>query len=388
MTTPKSESLPTDFVPQPRRRIFRAPGRVNLIGEHTDYNDGFVLPIAIQYETRVALQPIPERLVHVLSDTYFETAVFDLDDPNPVPRRHWSDYVRGVAIILEREGCLLRGARLQINSNIPVGAGLSSSAAIEVATALAMLANSSLTLEPLKIAQLAQRAENEFVGARCGIMDQFTACHGRRGHALLLDCRSLDVNYLPVPREAALVVCNTMVRHDLASGEYNRRRQQCEEGVAALSKFLPNLHALRDVNAQQLAMFAGKLDEVVYRRCRHVVGENERVQDAAKALQASNLPHFGALMTASHRSLRDDYEVSCSELDTMVEIQLGIPGVYGTRMTGGGFGGCTIALVDSTKVDGFSGVVAERYRQATGISCEIYVCSAGDAAGEDVGPRA
>jgi len=380
--------LPTDLSLNPRRRIFRAPGRVNLIGEHTDYNEGFVLPIAIQYETRVAVESMPERRMHVHSDTYSETAVFDLDDPRPIARRHWSDYVRGVAIMLEQEGCLLRGASLQISSNIPVGAGLSSSAALEVATALAMLGNSSLTLEPLKIAQLAQRAENEFVGARCGIMDQFTACHGRAGHALLLDCRSLDVDYIPTPQEAALVVCNTMVRHDLASGEYNRRRQQCEAGVTALSKFLPDIHALRDVNAQQLAMFAGKLDEVVYRRCRHVVGENERVQDAARALRAGDLPRFGALMKASHRSLRDDYEVSCSELDTMVDIQLGIQGVYGARMTGGGFGGCTIALVDSSKVDGFSGLVAERYRQETGISCEIYVCSAGDGAGEDVSSRA
>ena len=251
-----------------------------------------------------------------------------------------------------------------------------------------MLANSDLSLEPLKIAQLAQRAENEFVGARCGIMDQFAACHGRRGHALLLDCRSLEVEYVAVPEETSMVVCNTMVRHELASGTYNERRRQCEEGVAVLAKFLPNVCALRDVRPDQLRMFADKLDPVIFRRCRHVVQENNRVIEAAKSLQDKDVAAFGALMIESHQSLRDDYEVSCPELDIMVELQLGAQGVYGARMTGGGFGGCTIALVNARNVESLSRVVTERYREKTGIDCEVYVCSAADAAGEVISPNA
>ena len=368
--------------------LLHAPGRVNLIGEHTDYNDGFVMPIAIQYETRVAVEAMVDRRVVVRSDAYPDSAVFDLDDPCPVPQRHWSDYVRGVAIMLEKVGCRLSGANLQIGSNIPVGAGLSSSAALEVSSALALLATSDLSLEPLKIAQLAQRAENEFVGARCGIMDQFAACHGRRGHALLLDCRSLEVQYLPVLEDTSMVVCNTMVRHNLASGAYNERRRQCEQGVAVLTKFLPNVCALRDVQPDQLQRYADKIDPVIFRRCRHVVQENNRVLDAAKCLQDGDVASFGALMTESHQSLRDDYEVSCLELDIMVELQLEAQGVYGARMTGGGFGGCTIALVDAKSVESLSHVVTERYREKTGITCEIYVCSASDAAGEVISPNA
>jgi len=309
------------------QRQFTAPGRVNLIGEHTDYNDGFVLPIAIFFRTAVTIKPTQGRRIVLQSKTFPDSAEFNLDDPNPEPRKHWSDYIQGVALMIERRGIHLRGANLEIASDIPLGGGLSSSAAIEISSAMALLANSGATLDRLEIALLSQQAENEFVGARCGIMDQFTSCFGREGHALLLDCRSLAAEYLPVPSEIAIVVCNTMVHHSLATNEYNVRRRQCEEGVAALARFLPRIRALRDVDSQQLANFACKLDVLIYRRCRHVVNEIARTLDAAKALKSNHLTKFGKLMNASHVSLRDDYDVSCAERDIMCEIQTTLPGV-------------------------------------------------------------
>ncbi len=369
-------------VKQVPKRKFQAPGRVNLIGEHTDYNDGFVLPIAIPFRTSVTVTPESARKVRLYSGTLSNRAEFDLDDPHPNPSKHWSDYVRGVAVMIQQKGIRLCGANLEITSNLPPGGGLSSSAAIEVSSALAFLANSGASLDLLEIAQLAQKAENEFVGARCGIMDQFTSCFGRKDRALLLDCRSLQAEYLPLPEKVALVVCNTMVHHSLATNEYNLRRSQCEQAVSILSLVVPGIRALRDVSVQQLEQNAGQLDPLLYRRGRHVVYENQRTLDAAQALQSADLKRFGELMVESHRSLRDDYEVSSPELDLMCEIQTQLPGVYGARMTGGGFGGCTVAIVDSTQVDNFSAEVSRRYREHTGIKCEIYVCTAADGAGE------
>ncbi|MCU1340180.1 MAG: galactokinase [Bryobacterales bacterium] len=362
-------------------RLFQAPGRVNLIGEHTDYNDGFVLPAAIQLQTRIAAGPAPGRQLFVKSATYPDDAVFDLDDTNPLPRKHWSDYVRGVALFLEREGLTLKGARLLIESDIPPGAGLSSSAALEVATAWALLSDSGLHMELSKIAQVCHRAENEFVGVRSGIMDQFASCYGRRDHALLLDCRSLEMRYVPVPHNAAMMVCNTMVRHELGSSEYNSRRRQCEQGMAVLSRFLPDIRALRDVSAAQLARFSAELDPLIHRRCRHVIEENRRVLTGAQALEHCDLVSFGALMMESHQSLRLDYEVSSPELDLMCELALGVEGVYGARMVGGGFGGCALALADQSAIETFVPTVMEEYRRRTGIACEIYQCSAADGAG-------
>jgi galactokinase len=363
-------------------RVFRAPGRVNLIGEHTDYNDGFVMPAAIEFSTWVAASARDDRTLAIRSENFSESREFPLDDADARAEHHWSDYIRGVAVILERAGHRLRGANLLIRGEVPIGSGLSSSAAIEVATASALLAVSGISLGRVEIALLCQRAENEFVGMRCGIMDQFISCSGRAGHALMLDCRSLDYRLLPLPSGVRLVICNTMVHHELAGGEYNRRRADCEAGVRHLARALPHIKALRDATLADLEQHGRDLPEVVYRRCRHVIGENARVEQAAAALERGDLSAFGSLMRASHASLRDDYEVSCQELDLMVELANKAEGVYGARMTGGGFGGCTINLVRNENVPAFQESVARGYREATGKDPVIYVSSAVDGASE------
>jgi galactokinase len=363
-------------------RTFRAPGRVNLIGEHTDYNYGFVMPAALGFSTFVTVSPRSDRKVFLFSENFTEEVEFDLDDPNIKARGHWSDYPKGVAVTLERAGHRLSGARLTIRGEVPIGSGLSSSAAIEVATCYALVSNSGLSIDPIEIAKLCQRAENEFVGMRCGIMDQFVSCRGQAGKALMLDCRSLEHKLLPLPRDPRLVICNTMVKHALAGSEYNKRRAECEAGVRHFAQSLPNVRALRDVKEADLKRYGGDLSEVVYRRCRHVITEIARVLDAARTLEQNDLEAFGRLMCESHRSLRDDYEVSCRELDVMVELARECDGVHGARMTGGGFGGCTVNLVNAENVDQFKQTVAEGYTEATGLVPEIYVCSAADGARE------
>jgi galactokinase len=363
-----------------RARIYRAPGRVNLIGEHTDYNDGFVMPAAIDFYTWAAIAARDDRKLAIYSEEFSEGVEFDLDEPSPHKAGHWSDYVRGVAVTLEQADYRLRGASLLIRSEVPIGSGLSSSAAIEVATGLAMLDTAGHVIDRTELAKLCRRAENEFVGARVGIMDQFISCNGKAGHALMLDCRSLDFRLLPVPDEVRLVVCNTMVKHALASGEYNVRRAQCEEGVRHLARSLPNVRALRDVTTDELERYGSDLPEVIYRRCRHVITENARVIEAAAALERGDLADFGTLMYESHRSLRDDYEVSSAELDIMVELASRVEGVYGARMTGGGFGGCTINLVRGDSVADFKREVAPLYEEATGLHPEIYTCTAAEGA--------
>ncbi len=354
-------------------RTFRAPGRVNLIGEHTDYNEGFVMPAAIDFAAYVDATPRFDRTLAVHSENYSETREFDLDDPEPRACGHWSDYVRGVALMLQRAGHRVSGAALNIRSDVPMGAGLSSSAAIEVASALALLGDTSI--DRTELAKLCQRAENEFVGLRCGIMDQFIACHAAAGHALMLDCRSLEYRSLPLPHGAKLVIANTMVRHSHAAGEYNTRRSECEEGAAYLGR------ALRDVTSGELERQGGGLSETVRRRCRHVITENARVIAASAALEEEDLHTFGKLMVQSHRSLVHDFEVSCAELDTMVEIAAHAPGVYGSRMTGGGFGGCTISLVQDDHVEAFRETMVTQYREATGIDAAVYVSGAAEGAG-------
>jgi galactokinase len=367
---------------KPEARTFRAPGRVNLIGEHTDYNEGFVMPAAIGFATIVTVTPRDDRTVSVFSTNFSERIEFDLDDRKLKPRRHWSDYVLGVAVTLELAGHRLKGATLTVNGGVPIGSGLSSSAAIEVATALALLENSGLSLDRVELARICQRAENEFVGTRCGIMDQFISCCGQQGKALLLDCRSLEYKLLPIPERVRLVICNTMVRHALATGQYNKRRADCEKGVNHFARSRPDVRALRDVTEAELEAARKDLPEVIYRRCRHVITENARVLEAASALEQGDLDRFGRLMNESHRSLRDDYEVSCTELDLMVELARRVPGVIGARMTGGGFGGCTINLVNAENVELFKRQVADGYRAETGLAPEIYVCSPAAGAGE------
>ena len=363
-------------------RIFRAPGRVNLIGEHTDYNDGYVMPVAIDLAVWIAIASRDDRKLVIHSINFSESAEISLQDGSRPAQRQWSDYIQGVAVNLEKVGYRLRGANLLVRGDVPIGSGLSSSAAIEVASALALLANSGFSMDRVELAQLCHRAENQFVGVEVGIMDPFVSCCGQAGQALMLDCRSLDYRLIPLPDDASLVICNTMVKHELGSGEYNIRRAQCEEGVKVLSQSLPNVRALRDATLEQLEQHGSELSDVVYRRCRHVISENARVMRAAAALKMGELHSFGVLMGESHSSLRDDYEVSCPELDCMVELASGQAGVYGARMTGGGFGGSTISVVQTGALGDFRTSVSAAYKKATGLTPEIFVSSTAEGANE------
>ncbi len=380
MTNPAELSEAFEKLFGDRPNIYRAPGRVNLIGEHTDHNEGFVMPAAIDFSTFVAIGARADRKIVVRSENFSETVELDLDDPPERGRGHWSDYPFGVAVKLEQAGQRLSGANILVHGEIPIGSGLSSSAAIEVAIGYALLDLAGANIDRLELAKLCQHAENEFVGMRCGLMDQFIACFGTAGHALMLDCRQLDYKLLALPANVKLVVCNTMVKHELAGSEYNARRAECEAGVRQLRRRLPGIRSLRDVTTDDLKRFGGELDEVVRKRCRHVVSENARVLEAATALEREDLGSFGRLMRESHRSLREDYEVSCAELDLMVEIANQAEGGFGARMTGGGFGGCTVNLVQSDNVDSFTDGVAKGYAKATGRRPEIYVCSAAQGA--------
>ena len=363
-----------------QRTIFSAPGRVNLIGEHTDYNDGLVMPSAIGLRTRVAISPRLERKLLIQSEEFPQSFEFDLDDLPQHATGAWYDYVLGIAVALQQAGHALQGANLFVQSEIPIGAGLSSSAAIEVASALALISLNGEDLPLVEVAKLCQRTENVFIGARVGIMDQFVSCLGKAGHALLLDCRSLEFELIPIPDRVRMVVCNTMVKHQHAGGEYNRRREECEECVRILAKWYPNIRALRDLSLDQLVKHSKDVPEEIYKRCRHVVEENKRVRDGARHLRAGDLNGFGERMRESHRSLRDLYEVSCRELDIMVEVAEGLPGYYGGRMTGGGFGGSTINLVEAADAESFADQVSGRYQKATGIEPAVYICSAADGA--------
>jgi len=361
-------------------RIFRAPGRVNLIGEHTDYNDGFVMPAAIDLSCWVGASRRADRKIAVYAENFTERVEAELDALDKWPGKDWARYALGVAWSLEKAGHRLRGCNLYIAGDVPLGAGLSSSAAVEVATAMALLDISEIRLPRKIVALLCQRAENEYVGARCGIMDQYISCHGRTGHALLLDCRTLETREIPLPHDLALVVCNTMVKHEVATNEYNRRRAESEECVRLLRTSLGDMTALRDVSVQQLEFVRSLLPEKIYRRCRHVVRENERVLDVAKALEAIDLQRVSKLLADSHASLRDDYEVSCPELDLLVEIASGQKGVWGARMTGGGFGGCTINLVEQGALESFVHVIEREYQTQTGLRPEIYKLEAAQGA--------
>jgi galactokinase len=360
--------------------IFSAPGRVNLIGEHTDYNEGFVLPSAIGFYVRVAVSPRPDRKLLLRSSSFSDKFEFSLDALPSHRHFAWCDYVVGVAVMLGHAGISLKGANFLVHGQVPIGAGLSSSAALEVASALALLSVASQDLPLTDVAKLCQRAENEFVGARVGIMDQFVSCFGQEGHAILLDCRSLESKLVPIPKNVKFVICNTKVKHELSSGEYNRRREECEEAVRVLSKTYPGVYSLRDVSSAQLSGLKSRMDPVLYKRSKHVISENERVNRAAERFRAGDLDGVGRLMRESHCSLRDDYEVSCRELDLMVEAAEGLPGYYGGRMTGGGFGGCTVNLVDERHAKTFADQLAERYQRATKISPEIMICSAANGA--------
>jgi galactokinase len=367
-------------------RLFRAPGRVNLIGEHTDYNEGFVLPMAIDRETCVAALPREDRRVRIYSLNVDERAEFDLDAPGARERGIWLDYVEGVAHALERRGVRLRGADLAISSDVPVGAGLSSSAALEVSAGLALASLAGVEIDRVELALAGQEAEHTYVGAKVGIMDQFIAALGRAGHALLIDCRTLETKAIPVDTsETVIAICDSRVKHELSASEYNTRRAECEQGVELLRRMgLHGIRALRDVSEADLQEYGGALPEVIGRRCRHVVTENARTLAAADALTNGRLAAMGQLMLASHDSLSRDYEVSCRELDLLVSIAMSVSegATLGARMTGGGFGGCTVNLVRRDALAAFSETITREYAAATGQTPNIYVSAAGDGAGE------
>ncbi len=370
--------------------VSRAPGRVNLIGEHTDYNDGFVLPVAIDLYTYAAACIRSDGRVRVRSLQQPDGAEFSVTDAASHCGRtgHWSDYIVGVVRVLRDYGVHLTGADLLVHGEVPLGAGLSSSAALGVAAAQVLLDLAGADIPPPVLATLCQRAENEFVGTRCGIMDQYASAYGSAGHALLLDCRTVRHELVPLDgigptsdrTDVSVVICNTMVRHELASGEYNVRRAECAAGVAEFVRRGVAASALRDVSPVTLARHAATMDRTLLRRCRHVIHENGRVADAAAALRKGDFARVGRLMYASHASLRDDFEVSCEELDTMVDIAARIPGVYGARMTGGGFGGCTVNLVRAESATRFAHEVRTRYLAATGKDPTIRVCASADGA--------
>jgi len=359
--------------------VFRAPGRVNLIGEHTDYNEGFVLPAAIGFSCWVGIAPRDDRKLVLYSENFREMHEASLDELG-TGSGNWTDYPLGVAWALQDAGYRLRGANLYIAGDVPLGAGLSSSAAIEVSSGYALLSVAGHAVDRTELAKLCQRAENEFVGARVGIMDQFVSCHGRAGHALMIDCRSLEYRALKVPPGMSLVICNTMVKHTIQAGEYNVRRAECEEAVRKLSAALPGIRSLRDVSMEQLVENRQLLTEALYRRCRHIILENGRVAAVAELFERGETHGLGELMAASHESMRDDYEISCRELDVMVEIAGRQRGVYGARMTGGGFGGCTINLVDAENAAEFRQRVATEYESAIGLRPDIYICEASQGA--------
>jgi galactokinase len=368
--------------------VARAPGRVNLIGEHTDYNDGFVMPVAVDRQiilvgqraaAGAAGQGSPEgtpRIVRLVSRNFGRQATFDLDHRRKeTSGPTWVNYPQGVADVLERAGYRLPPMNILVWGNVPLGAGMSSSAAFEVASIGLYTRLIGVELDPRDAIRKAQQAENEFVGVQCGIMDQFISRLGRAGHALLLDCRSLDYEQVPMTlRGFRLGVCHSGVSRGLAASAYNQRRAECDEGVALLRRHMPHIRALRDVTCADLERYGGDLPPVVERRCRHVVEENARVQEAAVALRAGDLTRLGELLVASHASLRDLYEVSSRELDTLVELAMAVPGVAGARLTGAGFGGCTVNLVREDAWDDFTRTIETQYPARTGKEPTIYHC--------------
>jgi len=365
--------------------VFAAPGRVNLIGEHTDYCDGFVMPAAIDFKTMVAISTRNDGRLVVHSVNYDER----IDHPLPTfldrrfqeLRSHaetlWSDYVAGVLWVLRQHGIpVADGFSMSIEGDVPLGAGLSSSAAIEVATAFAVLGATSFDLPLERIAQLCRSAENDFVGANVGIMDQFVSCCGAQDHAVMIDCRSLQYTLAPIPPDVRIVICNSMVKHSVAGGEYNTRRAEIEEGTALLRRHRPEIKALRDATVDDLKQWGSEMPENVLRRCRHVITEDNRVLSAVEAFRAGDLARFGQLMGEAHVSFRDDFEASCKEIDILVELANKQTGCFGARLTGGGFGGCTVNLVAADRAEAFTNAMRNGYRQATGIDPEIYISRA------------
>jgi galactokinase len=370
------EHFKSDIGPE----VYRAPGRVNLIGEHTDYNLGFVFPIALEMACYAAIAPGNSDLLRFYSRDFgddYEIPVAEL--PNAKARGKWTDYVVGVARELAAAGVPLRGCDLYVASDVPVGSGLSSSAALEIATACALLG--ARHMDPIEIALLGQRAESQFVGMPCGIMDQYAAVFGRRGSAIQIDCRSLEHEYVPLPHDVRIIAVNSMVKHELGTSAYRERVAECRAAVEAIQKVDETVQSLRDVS---LALFE-RIQELVplapRKRARHVVSENQRVIDFAAAARDQDLSEMGRLFIASHRSMQYDYEITCEEIDFLVDTAIKLPGVYGARMTGGGFGGCTVNLVAPHAAEDFERALTQAYETRFSKTPVFYDCCPAEGAG-------
>lgn len=353
--------------------IVRSPGRVNLIGEHTDYNNGFVLPAAIDKAIYMAVSRRDDNALHFVSLDLDQR--YTGDSGNILPTSlHWPDYILGVIRQLQNNGHLIGGFNCVFGGDIPLGAGLSSSAALECATALSLNELFALNLDPLTMVKLAQKAENEFVGVKCGIMDQFASMFGRRNHVIRLDCQSLDFEYVPFNTDGIrILLLDSNVKHSLASSEYNTRRRQCEAGVKLIQTHHPEVASLRDVTSGMLDNYVAPVDPLIYKRCQYVVEENARVLAACDDLRKGDIDSFGHRMFGSHEGLSRKYEVSCPELDFLVDQVKGRPGVLGARMMGGGFGGCTINLVAEAAIEGLVSQIAPAYRKAMDKDLKVYI---------------
>lgn len=369
-----------------RVRMFQAPGRVNLLGEHTDYSGGFCMPAALNFNTLVAATQRADGLLHIHSMDFKETIEVRLNELDAYRtgrgNRHWSAYPAGVAWTLLERGVPLSGANLTMQGDVPPGAGLSSSASVEVATATALLSLAGVSLPKAEVALACQRAENVYVGAPCGIMDQFISASGVAGNALAIDTRALTAELAPIPDTLRLVVCNSMVRHSVGGGEYGERRQQVEEAAAAIGRIHPEVKQLRDASQEELEQAKGGMSPDAYRRGRHVISDSQRVLDGLAALRRGDVARFGKLMDEAHVSFRDDFGASCAECDLLVQLAQALPGCLGSRLTGGGFGGCTVSLVEAQQAQVFAATLQAQYKQRTGVMADIFVCAIADGAGE------
>jgi galactokinase len=355
--------------------LFVAPGRVNLIGEHTDYAEGFVMPVAINFATLAAISPRSDGKIVLYSENYGEEKSFDATAPLAAAQ-HWSDYPLGVVSILKGEGHTIPGFSLSLWGDVPLGSGLSSSAALEVATLLAVTSLIGVEYPGPVLAKLGQRVENEFVGANCGIMDQFISANGKENHALLLDCRDLSYRLAPIPAHVALVIANTMVKHSIVGGDYKTRRAESEAACAIIDSHRGPVPFLRDATLEDLEKWGSEMTPKSYLRAKHVISEDLRTVAASEALLAGDLKTLGRLMAEAHRSYSQDFEGSCVEADTMVALAQDLPGLIGARLTGGGFGGCTINLVEQADAEAFAKELGARYEAKTGIKPEIHICHA------------
>ncbi|RPI05977.1 MAG: galactokinase [Ignavibacteriae bacterium] len=357
--------------------LVRSPGRVNLIGEHTDYNKGFVLPAAIDKSITLAISPRNDRHCSMFAMDMNEAHEFSIDDLHSTPKG-WPNYLMGVVDQFVKAQYPIQGFHCVFGGDIPIGAGMSSSAALEAGLAFALNTLFHLHIDRLTLVKMAQKAENVFVGVQCGIMDQYINIFGKQDNVLRIDCRTLEYQYYPFAfHNISVVLFDTRVSHSLASSEYNRRREECSEGVAVIKKMYPEVNSLRDVTCDMLHQCRDRMDPTVYRRCKYVVEENERVLHACGDLEKGDLKSFGAAMKKTHAGLSGDYEVSCKELDFLVDLMSSDPQVYGSRMMGGGFGGCTINLIEKNHVEEVSSFAAVRYKQKFNIDLKTYITSIG-----------